>query len=158
MSSSDVTLADFPVHRRMSTRWNDDDVFGHVNNAAYYEYLDNAMNGWLHDAVGPMARHGDAIWVVAENSCRYLREITFPADLVVGLACERLGRTSLAYRLGIFPQPAGSPDGTTQGPAALARYVHVYIDRVGRRPVPIPAAVRAAVEDQLLMSAASGNL
>ena len=131
---------DFPVRTVLQTRWRDNDLYGHVNNVVYYEYFDTAVNAWLHEQVGRAARDGDAIGVVAETTCRYLREVSFPQRIVVGLACERLGTTSVTYRLAIF-----AADAVDSGPAALGRFVHVYVDRDGRRPVAVPVPVAEAV-------------
>ena len=139
---------EYPVHHRLSTRWNDNDSYGHVNNATYYEYFDTAVNSFLHREVGESARLGSVIGVVAETSCTYLSEIGFPDELTIGLTCERLGRTSITYRLAIFRCEAdGSPADTA---SAHGRFVHVYIDRATRRPTPIPEAIRAAVTRTLL--------
>ncbi len=72
------TKADFPVHRRHQTRWADNDVYGHVNNVVYYAWFDTAVNGWLMEAAGCDIRDLPAIGVVAETSCKYLAEVSFP--------------------------------------------------------------------------------
>jgi acyl-CoA thioester hydrolase len=136
---------DFPVLTMLQTRWRDNDVYGHVNNVVYYEYFDTAVNAWLHEQVGRIARDGEAIGVVAETTCRYLHEVSFPQRILVGLACERLGSTSITYRLAIF---AADAEGT--GPAALGWFVHVYVDRDTRRPVAVPAAIREAIQRVLM--------
>jgi acyl-CoA thioester hydrolase len=139
--------AAFPVLRPMQTRWHDNDHYGHVNNVVYYSYFDTAVNGWLIEAAGQDIRDLPAIGVVAETSCRYLRPVGFPDRLHVGLAVTRLGRTSVAYRLAVFR-------GDEQEPSALGRFVHVYVDREARRPVDIPAPLRAALTPVLEDSAA----
>jgi acyl-CoA thioester hydrolase len=81
--------------------------------------------------------------VVAESGCRYFAELAFPAPLAVGLAVTRLGTSSVTYRLAVF-EP-----GTADAPvpvAAVGNWVHVYVDRSSRRPVPIPEAIRALLE------------
>ena len=131
--------AAFPVLRAMQTRWHDNDHYGHVNNVVYYSYFDTAVNGWLIDATGRDIRELPAIGVVAETSCRFLRPVQFPDLLHIGLAVARLGRTSVGYRLAVFR--AGEEE-----PSALGRFVHVYVDREERRPIEIPADLRAALE------------
>jgi acyl-CoA thioester hydrolase len=140
--------SDFPVLRTIPTRWQDNDEYGHVNNAEYYSYFDTAINGWLIDATGVDVRRLPAIGVVAETSCRYLRELSFPDVLLVGIACERLGQRSVVYRVGIYRAKDLGDDGPTDAvaPAALGRFVHVYIDPNTRSAVPIPAPIREAVE------------
>lgn len=85
-AGGEPAASDFPVHRRFATRWADNDVYGHLNNVVYYEFFDSAVNGWLIDATGVDIRDLPAIGVVAETSCRYLREISFPGDVSAGLA------------------------------------------------------------------------
>jgi acyl-CoA thioester hydrolase len=132
------TRADFPVRRPMPTRWADDDAYGHANNVVYYAWFDTTVNGWLMQATGTDVRRLPAIGVVAETSCRYLAPVGFPDQLEIGLGVERLGRRSVTYRLAVFR--AGE-----ELPAAIGRFVHVYVDAVTRRPVPVPEVIRAAV-------------
>jgi acyl-CoA thioester hydrolase len=133
---------DFAVWRTLPTRWGDEDVYGHVNNVVYYSYFDTAVNGWLIDATGTDIRDLPALGVVAETGCRFLRELRFPAVVEAGIACERLGRSSVSYRIGLFA--AGQDDA-----AALGRFVHVYVDRDTRAVTPVPDLVRRAVEREL---------
>ncbi len=130
------------MHRRFATRWADNDVYGHLNNVVYYEFFDSAVNGWLIDATGVDIRDLPAIGVVAETSCRYLREISFPGDVSASLALARLGTSSVVYQLGVFAYEDGELD---PRPRALGRFVHVYVDAQTRRPVPVPEPVRAAL-------------
>jgi acyl-CoA thioester hydrolase len=129
--------SDFTVLRTVPTRWADEDVYGHVNNAVHYQLFDTAVNGWLIDAVGDV-RQLPALGVVAETGCRYVGELHFPDVITVGLACERLGEHSVTYYLVLFGE-------RQEGPVAIGRFVHVYVDRDTRRPVPVPVAVRHAV-------------
>lgn len=134
----DLTRADFPVVYRLATRWNDNDHYGHVNNATYFEYIDTAVNGWLMQATGGDIRDLPAIGIVASTGCDYYAELGFPDVLEIGLATSRIGNSSISYRLGVFC--AGDP-----ALRALAHFVHVYVDSVTRRPVPIPGTIRQAV-------------
>jgi acyl-CoA thioester hydrolase len=143
--SDGLTSRDFPVLWPVLTRWADNDMFGHLNNAVYYQLFDTAINGWINTNLPDldpvtMAAQG----IVAESGCRYFAELHFPQRLVVGLAVARLGRSSVTYRLGIF-RAAEEPTaaGEEQKIAALGHWVHVYIDRTSRRPVPIPDAIRS---------------
>ena len=130
--------ADFRVLRPMQTRWMDNDQYGHVNNVAYYSYFDTAVNAWLMEATGGDTRLGSAIGVVAETGCRFLKEISFPDLLCVGLRLEKLGNSSVVYQLAVFR-------GEDDDPSAVGRFVHVYIDRQTRRPVTVPQAIRIAI-------------
>lgn len=140
-----LTGADFPVHWPVSTRWADNDMFGHLNNAVYYQLFDTAITRWIAAAAGVDLATMPELVVVAESGCRYLAELGFPDELSVGLAVTRLGRSSVTYRLGVVrtdPQQPGQA-----GPvAAIGHWVEVYIDRISRRPVPIPQRIRELLE------------
>ena len=140
MTRSEETpgVGDFPVHWPVTTRWMDNDMFGHLNNAVYYGLFDTAINGWINTNCGIDPLQVPWLGVVAESGCRYLAELRFPEPLVVGLAVTRLGNSSVTYRLGIWQD---------RGPvAAVGHWVHVYVDRTTRRPVPMPDAVRSLLE------------
>lgn len=137
----DLRREDFPVLREVPTRWSDVDAYGHVNNVVHYAVFDTAVNAWLIETTGEDVRTWPALGLVVETSCRYLAELGFPAPITAGLAVERLGTTSITYALGLF--------GPDEGPAAVGRFVHVYVDRETRRPVPLPDAVRTAAEGAL---------
>lgn len=145
--AADKDLSDFPVHLPADTRWADNDMFGHLNNAVYFELFDTAINRWIAEATGTGPLEQPARGVVAESSCRFLSEVGFPSSVVVGLGIERLGSKSVTYSLGLFRQT--TPSGTGEADAVLAalgRWVHVYVDPVNRQTVPIPPAIRAALE------------
>lgn len=130
--------ADFRVLRALPTRWSDDDTYGHVNNVVHYALFDTAVNGWLIEASGVDIRELPAIGLVVETSCRYFAELRFPEVVIAGLALERLGTSSVVYRLALF--------GAAAEPAATGRFVHVYVDRSTRKSVPVPPEIRAALE------------
>lgn len=148
MRDPQPSRADYRVFRQMATRWMDNDVYGHVNNVVYYSYFDTAVNGYLIEAAGVDIRTLPQIGVVVETGCRYFSSISFPDALEVGLAVERLGGSSIVYRIAIFVVGSSTP-------AAAGRFVHVYVDAVSRRPVPVPALIRDAVRP-LLLDAAAG--
>jgi acyl-CoA thioester hydrolase len=137
--SRQASRSDFRAWRALPTRWMDNDVYGHVNNVLYYSYFDTAVNGYLIEATGVDIRQLPQIGVVAETSCRFLKELSFPDVIDAGLRLEKLGRSSVIYRIGLFR--AGDAE-----PAALGRFVHVYIDRESRKSVPAPAVIRTALE------------
>lgn len=139
------TSRDFPIRWPMTTRWSDNDMFGHLNNAVYYELFDSAINGWIIEATGIDETRAQEIGVVAESGCTFYSELAYPDPLVVGIAVRRLGRTSITYSLGLFRAADldNDPDGTPT--AALGHWVHVYIDRDTRRPTPIPDELRKAL-------------
>ncbi|ORV19681.1 acyl-CoA thioesterase [Mycobacterium celatum] len=139
-----LTSRDFPVLWPVLTRWADNDMFGHLNNAVYYQLFDTAINAWINTTitdVDPVTTPVQGI--VAESGCRYFSELHFPQRLVVGLAVTRLGRSSVTYRLGVFRAGEELADGEDQAIAALGHWVHVYVDRTSRKPHPIPDPIRA---------------
>ncbi|MFF0817534.1 acyl-CoA thioesterase [Rhodococcus sp. NPDC003318] len=134
------TAADYPVLWPVPTRWADNDHYGHVNNVTYYSYFDTAVNAFLIAESGVDIRDLPAIGVVAETSCSYRSELSFPDKLRVGLSVERLGTSSITYSLAIFRE-----SGEVLQLAATGRFVHVYVDAQSRRPVSIPDEIRGAV-------------
>lgn len=120
---------------RVTTRWSDNDMYGHLNNAVHYELFDSAINGWLITGAGVDVMALPELGVVAESGCRYLRELEYPRPLDVGVRVERHGCSSVTYALGLF-------DADVAEPAALGHWVHVYVDRVTRATVPVPGPVR----------------
>lgn len=134
--------SDYVAWRTATTRWADDDVYGHMNNATYFELIDTAVNAHLIEATGLDIRSLPAVGVVAEVGCRYFEELGFPEPVELGLVVERMGRSSVVYRVGLF-------QGDGDEARAEGRFVHVYVDNTvaGRRPsVPVPDAVRQALE------------
>ena len=134
------TRDEYVAWRTVTTRWRDDDAYGHLNNATYYELFDTAVNAHLYEATGVDMRSLPQIGVVAETSCQYFREIGFPEPIEMGLVCDRLGTSSAIYRIGLF-------QGDGDEAAAEGRFVHVYVDNTDpARPVtPMPDVIRAAV-------------
>ena len=105
----ELRRGDFRVHRSLPTRWSDDDTYGHVNNVVHYLMFDTAVNGWLIEASGTDIRRLPAIGVVVETSCRYFAELRFPEIVTAGIGLERLGTTSVVYRLALFGQSTVEP-------------------------------------------------
>jgi acyl-CoA thioester hydrolase len=136
---STLTRAHFDYVVSATTRWSDNDMYGHLNNAVYYELFDSAINGWLITGAGADVLSLPELGVVAESGCRFFRELEYPRRLEVAVRVERLGRSSITYALGLF-------DAEREELAALGHWVHVYIDRTSRSSVPIPAAVRELLE------------
>jgi acyl-CoA thioester hydrolase len=129
----------FRLFRPIQTRWMDNDVYGHVNNVAYYGYFDTAVNAWLIERGLLDVARSPVIGLVVETGCTYFESVAFPEPLEVGMAVAHLGRSSVRYRLGVFK--AGAPLAAAQG-----HFVHVYVERAGQAPAPIPGEIRAALE------------
>ena len=123
----------------VSTRWADNDSYGHVNNTVYYEWFDTVVNEWLIGQGLLDIESGDPIGLVVQTDCSYFAPIAFPRDVEVGLAVERLGGSSVTYRIGVFA--AGSAQ-----PSAQGHFTHVYVGRKSRRPAPLPQEWRQKLE------------
>jgi len=122
------------------TRWMDNDTYGHVNNVVFYAYFDTVVNEHLVREGGLDMRNAPAIGVVVETACRFMRPLSFPEIIDAGLRVAKLGNSSVAYDIGLFSQ--GQDEA-----AATGRFVHVWVDRLTRRPTPLPPTIRAALEE-----------
>jgi acyl-CoA thioester hydrolase len=138
-----LTRAHFDHLVTATTRWSDNDMYGHLNNAVHYQLFDSAINGWLITGAGVDVMALPELGVVAESGCRYFRELEYPRALEVGVRVERVGRSSITYALGLF-------DAEAPKIAALGHWVHVYIDRTSRASVPVPTGVRDLLDDAVL--------
>lgn len=121
------------------TRWKDNDIYGHVNNVEYYSYFDTVINTYLILEGGLDIHAGGVIGVCAESHCKFLGELAFPEAIDAGLRVEHLGNSSVRYGIGLFRSGSDAP-------AAEGWFVHVFVDRAQRRPTPLPATMRAALE------------
>ena len=133
-----VERADFPHVHPVATRWDDNDVYGHVNNVRYFAFFDTAINDWLVREGGLDIHAGGVIGLCAESHCAYHAAVAFPDALEVGLRTARVGNSSVRYELAVFR--AGEPDAVASG-----WFVHVFVDLETRRPVPLPEPLRAAL-------------
>ena len=131
--------ADYPHFLSINTRWSDNDIYGHVNNVVYYSYFDTVVNEYLIREGALDLEAGKTIGLVVETHCSYFASLAFPDRIDAGLRVTQLGTTSVRYEVGIFS--AGS-----ERPAAQGHFVHVYVDRDTRRPVPLPDALVAALK------------
>jgi len=123
----------------LTTRWSDNDSYGHLNNVVYYELFDSAVNAALIDAGLLDVERSPAVGLVAETGCRYFEPLAFPEAVEAGVRVERIGRSSVRYAIAIFRQDAAQA-------AAQGHFVHVYVDRQTRRPVAVPDDVRRFLE------------
>ncbi len=130
--------AHFPRFVPITTRWMDNDIYGHVNNVVHYSFFDTAVNRWLIEAGALDIHAGTVIGLVVQSQCHYFAPLAFPQTVHAGLRVAQRGRSSVHYELGLF-----AADGPLA--AAVGRFVHVYVDRAGRRPVALPPALVAAL-------------
>jgi acyl-CoA thioester hydrolase len=132
-------LADYPHRQPITTRWMDNDAYGHVNNVVYFAYFDTVVNTYLIGRGALDIQKSQVIGLVVDVGCQYLAPLTYPETVTAGLRVAHLGRSSVRYEIAIFPE--GS-----QVAAAQGHFVHVYVDRDTRRPVELPPALRMALE------------
>jgi len=129
----------FAHFEALTTRWMDNDIYGHLNNVVYYSLFDTAVNRYLIGA-GALDIHGGAvIGLVVETHCNYYAPLAFPQAVEAGLRVARVGRSSVRYEVGLFA-------GGDSSCAAAGHFVHVYVDRQTRRPTPLPDALLAALQ------------
>ncbi len=137
------TRADYVAFRPLTTRWMDNDVYGHVNNVTYYSFFDTVVNGHLIEAGVLDFEHGETVGLVVETGCSYFSSVAFPDVVSGGVRVDRIGTSSVRYAVAIF---LGDEDRA----AAAGHFVHVYVDRVTRRPRPLPLGLRNALQNLLL--------
>lgn len=129
----------YKLFRPISTRWMDNDAYGHVNNVIYYSWFDTAVNAWLIEQGVLDIHHGDTIGLVIETHCNYFESLAFPQTVEAGLRVAKLGTSSVRYEIGLFAQ--GSDIAAAQG-----HFVHVYVDKQSRRPVALPDNLRTLLQ------------
>ncbi len=142
--------ARYAALRAITTRWMDNDVYGHVNNVVYYSFFDTAVNGLLMDAGVLDIHRGDVIGLVVETQCNYFAPIAFPQAVTAGVRVAQLGRSSVRYEIGLFGGDA--PDSVAAG-----HFIHVYVDRVTRRPVPLPEPLKAVLQSWVVTPSDQGT-
>lgn len=138
-----ISRAGYPYFMALPTRWMDNDIYGHVNNALYYAFFDTAINEYLIAEGDLDIAAGAVVAFAAESKCQYLQPLAFPGVIDIGLRVGKLGNSSVRYELAIFKQ------GETFA-AATGYFVHVFVDRETQRPVTMPATIRAALERLIL--------
>ncbi len=133
------TRDDYKVFYPITTRWSDNDIYGHVNNVVYYAYFDTAANRYLIEEGGLDISDGTIVGYVVSSGCDYHAPITYPEAVEAGVRVDRLGNSSVQYGIAIFREGA-------EEAAAHGHFVHVFVERAVNRAVPIPQHLRAALE------------
>jgi acyl-CoA thioester hydrolase len=133
------TRSDYRVFRAIGTRWMDNDVYGHVNNVVYYSWFDTAVNAYLIEQGALDIHHGSTIGLVVETACNYFAGLAFPQTVEAGIRVAHVGSSSVRYEVGLFAKGA-------ELTAARGHFVHVYVDRLSRRPVPLPSNLKSVLE------------
>jgi acyl-CoA thioester hydrolase len=139
MTDDTPTIDDYPHVADVTTRWNDNDVYGHVNNVIFYSYFDSVANAYLIEEGGLDIHGSDVIGLVVESGCKYHAPIEYPARLRIGLRVDRLGNSSVTYGLGVFTD-------AMEDAVAHGYFSHVFVDRESRRPTAIPVGLREALQ------------
>ena len=133
-----LSRAAYAAFHTITTRWADNDAYGHVNNVVYYSWFDTAVNAYLIGQGALDIHHGDTIGLVIETQCNYFAPLAFPQTVEAGIRVARIGTSSVRYEVGLFAQGAAET-------AACGHFVHVYVGREDRRPTPLPDALKAAL-------------
>ena len=132
--------ARYRAFRAITTRWMDNDQYGHVNNVVYYSWFDTAVNAHLIEHGALDTEHGTTIGFVVETQCHYFAPLSFPQTVEAGIRVAHMGSSSVRYEVGLFAQGA-------ELTAARGHFVHVYVDRATQRPVALPAALKSVLEN-----------
>jgi acyl-CoA thioester hydrolase len=129
----------YPFFTRITTRWMDNDPYGHINNAVYYSFFDTAVNGYLIDR-GALDIHaqGSVIGLVVETHCNFFSPLQYPDTIEAGVRVARVGTSSVRYEIGLFADAAATS-------AASGHFIHVYVERCTRRPVALPKELLTAL-------------
>jgi len=135
--------AEYAHARAITTRWMDNDAYGHVNNVVYYSFFDTVVNAWLIERGALDVETSRVIGLVVETGCQYFAPLTYPETVTAALRVARIGRSSVRYEVALFAEGCDTA-------AAQGHFIHVYVDRATRRPVAeLPAALRTALEPLL---------
>ncbi len=139
------TRARFPHFLTISTRWMDNDIYGHVNNVVYYAYFDTVINEYLIREGGLDIHEGTIVGVCAESDCKFKASFAFPENVEAGLRVGHLGNRAVRYEIGLFKQGR-------EEAAAVGSFVHVFVERASMKAVPIPEGLRQALEKLVVQS------
>lgn len=143
MPDSTPVRDDYRHFQPITTRWHDNDAYGHVNNVTYYSFFDTAVNTYLIEQGGLDIHDGEVVGFVVSSACDYFASIAFPECIEVGLRVGKLGNSSVQYELAVFKA-------SEQEACAAGRFVHVFVDRASNQPVPIPGMLREAMQRLLV--------
>ena len=143
MPDSTPVRDDYRHFQPITTRWHDNDAYGHVNNVTYYSFFDTAVNTYLIEQGGLDIHDGEVVGFVVSSACDYFASIAFPECIEIGLRVGKLGNSSVQYELAVFKADE-------QEACAAGRFVHVFVDRASNQPVPIPGMLREAMQRLLV--------
>lgn len=132
------TIHQFFHKQHITTRWRDNDVYGHVNNVVYYSWFDTVVNGYLLEQNVLDFKDGEVVGLVVETQCNYFKPVAYPDKITAALAVTKVGNSSVRYEIGIF-------NGDEPDASAAGHFVHVYVDAVSHKPVPVPGKLRTVL-------------
>ena len=139
MANEPITRKEFGYFYEMTTRWRDNDVYNHVNNAVFFEFIDTGVNAWIKLEAGLDVPNTDMIGLVVNSSCSYHAPLSFPGRVTAGVSVARIGTSSVTYRVGLFQNDEDVA-------AALSEFTHVYVDAKNRKPMALPDPFRRSLE------------
>ena len=130
---------DYAHLQAITTRWMDNDAYGHVNNVVFFAYFDTVVNTYLIARGALDIQESEVIGLVVDVACQYMSPLTYPETVTAGLRVAHIGRSSVRYEIALFAEGCDTA-------AAQGHFVHVYVDRASRRPTELPAPLRAVLE------------
>ena len=143
---SDDQRANYSYFTDITTRWMDNDIYGHVNNVVYYSYFDSVANKYLIEEGGLDIENSQVVGFVVASNCQYKSPIAYPQAINAGLRVNHLGNSSVEYGIGIFQEGSAVA-------SAMGTFTHVFVDRSTDKPVVIPDSIRSALEAVLIKDA-----
>ena len=135
--------SDFVFYFPITTRWMDNDMFGHVNNVHYYSYFDTVINQFLIEEAGFVPQKSEQIGFIVKSSCRYISPLSYPQKLIGALRVTRIGNSSVDYALGIFKE-------SEEVASAIGQLTHVFVDRISHKPTPVKGIMLKAMTSAML--------
>jgi acyl-CoA thioester hydrolase len=145
-----IYRSDYKCFYPITTRWMDNDIYGHVNNVTYYSYFDTAVNTYLIEQAGLNIKDASIVGYVVNSSCNYLSSLAFPDEIEAGLRVNKIGNSSVTYGVGIFKKGEDKV-------CAYGDFVHVFVNRAENKSVPIPEQIRKALEGLLIINEKNNN-
>lgn len=143
---SDDQRANYSYFTDITTRWMDNDIYGHVNNVVYYSYFDSVANKYLIEEGGLDIENSQVVGFVVASNCQYKSPIAYPQAINAGLRVNHLGNSSVEYGIGVFKEGSAVA-------SAMGTFTHVFVDRSTDKPVAIPDSIRSALEAVLIKDA-----
>ena len=134
-----ILREDYQKFYPLSTRWMDNDMFGHINNVIYYSFFDTAVTSFLIESGCLKLKNNPIVFYVVHTSCNYIYGLSYPEEIEAGLMLKKIGKTSITYGVGVFKKGAVSA-------AAYGEFIHVHVDRISKKSTPIPENIRQTIK------------